>query len=234
MSKQDFEVTPDFSAVGASSYDLEIFKNGSLVSTQSGITGSAAIVQVNNGGNPPNRESKYDFSFEKNLKYSLKLGAAKIVKVKNGTSIQADLLVFTPVNPSVQQVDFFNSIKTTASGIPFFDIRFESTAIMQNQSRIGYTGDLEETTRIEKLNFEIYPNPFSDFAVINFSVPETERVTIELYGITGVHITTLFNKIAQKDKVYTVKFNAEELNGGIYFYKSIIGGQSYIGKIVKN
>ena len=240
-----FEITPDYSAVGANSYEFQLFNSGSLVFSQSVKTGSAAIVQVNDGGNPPNRKSKCKFCCNNKLRYSWNLGATKIVKVTNGPTLSADLLVFKPVNPSVQELDFFNSIDVTARDIPFFDIVFESTAISQNLLKQGNVEDVEEGLTNEGINqedmgkkelgfiLESYPNPFSNFVNFEFSLPNTERITMEIYDITGKKVTTLFNQVVQENQIYTIKFDAEGLKDGIYFYRFSTNNKKYIGRVAK-
>ena len=68
-----------------------------------------------------------------------------------------------------------------------------------------------------------YPNPFSKgegnnpSTVINFSVPITANVLINVYNILGQKVTTLVNKRLGPGN-YKTKFNGKNLSSGIYFY----------------
>ncbi len=68
-----------------------------------------------------------------------------------------------------------------------------------------------------------YPNPFSKgegnnpSTVINFSIPKTANVLINVYNILGQKVTTLVNKRLAPGK-YKTKFNGKNLSSGIYFY----------------
>ena len=68
-----------------------------------------------------------------------------------------------------------------------------------------------------------YPNPFSKgegnnpSTVINFSIPRTANVLINVYNILGQKVTTLVNKRLGPGN-YKTKFNGKNLSSGIYFY----------------
>ncbi len=71
-----------------------------------------------------------------------------------------------------------------------------------------------------------YPNPFNPTTTIRFSIPNVktghapslQRVSLKVYDVLGREIATLVNE----DKVpgnYEIKFNANGLASGIYFYR---------------
>ncbi len=68
-----------------------------------------------------------------------------------------------------------------------------------------------------------YPNPFSKgsgenpLTVINFSIPRTANVLINVYNILGQKVTTLVNKRLGPGN-YKTKFDGKNLSSGIYFY----------------
>ena len=67
-----------------------------------------------------------------------------------------------------------------------------------------------------------YPNPFNPTTTINYSVPRTSFVTIKVYDALGREIETLVNsgKIVGN---YSVRFNANKLSSGVYFYRMQAG-----------
>ncbi len=75
---------------------------------------------------------------------------------------------------------------------------------------------------IEKLTttFELYqnyPNPFNPSTNIEYTVPDGDYITLEVFNILGEKIITLVNGYQQPGK-YSIKFNAENLASGTYLY----------------
>ena len=66
--------------------------------------------------------------------------------------------------------------------------------------------------------YQNYPNPFNPVTSIEYRVASTEYVTLKVYDILGREIVTLVNE-EKPAGTYEVKWNAEGLSSGIYFYK---------------
>ncbi|MBK7104955.1 MAG: T9SS type A sorting domain-containing protein [Ignavibacteriae bacterium] len=78
----------------------------------------------------------------------------------------------------------------------------------------------EEVTLETQLIFELkqnYPNPFNPKTNIQFSIPEISNISISVYNIIGEKVETLLNKKLEAG-LYSIIFDASELNSGIYFY----------------
>jgi hypothetical protein len=89
---------------------------------------------------------------------------------------------------------------------------------------LGYiTTDIDENV-IQVLDFELYqnyPNPFNPSTTIKFTVPkgnENIRSLLKVYDVLGKEIATLVNEY-KPPGTYEIKFDAEELANGIYFYR---------------
>jgi parallel beta-helix repeat protein len=54
-----------------------------------------------------------------------------------------------------------------------------------------------------------FPNPFNTSAKIQFSVPESGNVTLEVYNLMGARISTLYYGYAESYKVYNCDFSGE-------------------------
>ncbi len=67
-----------------------------------------------------------------------------------------------------------------------------------------------------------YPNPFNPTTIIKYSISNvatefSQRVVIKVYNILGKEVKTLVNEVKQPGN-YEVKFEADNLPSGIYFY----------------
>lgn len=62
-----------------------------------------------------------------------------------------------------------------------------------------------------------YPNPFNPTTSINYSVPNTNFVTLKVYDILGRKIKTLVEEEKSPGN-YEVKFNVNNLASGVYIY----------------
>ncbi len=60
------------------------------------------------------------------------------------------------------------------------------------------------------------PNPFSDMAVVNFSVSETAHVDLGLFSVNGQRVVNLFSGKAEAGDVYGVDVVSENLAAGVY------------------
>ncbi|CAN5572577.1 hypothetical protein BH10BAC5_BH10BAC5_13560 [soil metagenome] len=62
-----------------------------------------------------------------------------------------------------------------------------------------------------------YPNPFNPTTKIEYNLPVSGLVKLNIYDITGRQIATLVNTI-QNAGQYTIRFDGSNLSSGIYFY----------------
>jgi len=66
--------------------------------------------------------------------------------------------------------------------------------------------------------YQNYPNPFNPSTAINFDIPKTGNVKLEIFDLSGKLIEELLNE-EKGAGTYSVNFNAENLSSGIYVYK---------------
>jgi hypothetical protein len=63
-----------------------------------------------------------------------------------------------------------------------------------------------------------FPNPFNPLTTIEFNLPKTEFVTLEVYNILGKKVTTIVsNKLSAGN--HRFNFDGSNLASGIYFCK---------------
>lgn len=64
-----------------------------------------------------------------------------------------------------------------------------------------------------------YPNPFNPNTNINYSIPITSKITLEVFNIVGQKVATLINGETKSPGRYSIQFNASKLPSGMYFYR---------------
>jgi hypothetical protein len=84
-------------------------------------------------------------------------------------------------------------------------------------------GNPSDITDLENQIFaNIYPNPVNETTHISFNVPYYSPVKIEIYDIAGHRVSQVINRSVKAGK-YLLKYNASQLNTGIYFCKLSVG-----------
>ncbi len=85
---------------------------------------------------------------------------------------------------------------------------------------ISITGILDKSENSSETNglLQNYPNTFNPSTTINYSIPIKSYVKLIIYDILGNKISTLIDEHQNTGK-YMVKFNAQNMARGIYFYK---------------
>jgi hypothetical protein len=76
-----------------------------------------------------------------------------------------------------------------------------------------------------------YPNPFNPQTSIEFTLPATAHVTLDVFDANGAKVSTLVNGVQTKGK-HTVSFNAKGLASGVYFYRLKGNGLNEMRKMV--
>ncbi len=72
------------------------------------------------------------------------------------------------------------------------------------------------------LEFELkqnYPNPFNPTTNINFSLPQSSKVTLTVFDMLGRKVATLIDGKQMQAAKHSVKFNASALASGMYIYR---------------
>ncbi|MBD3232761.1 MAG: T9SS type A sorting domain-containing protein [candidate division Zixibacteria bacterium] len=71
-----------------------------------------------------------------------------------------------------------------------------------------------------------YPNPFNANTSIEYRLPESGHVSLEIFNLLGQRITTLIDSEFEAGR-HTVKWDASNYSSGIYFYKLTAGDNVY-------
>jgi hypothetical protein len=76
-----------------------------------------------------------------------------------------------------------------------------------------------------------YPNPFNPITTIEFTLPISDKVQLDVFNITGQKVETLINKRMRIGK-HTIEFNARKLASGVYFYQIEAGSFRDVKKMI--
>ncbi len=121
---------------------------------------------------------------------------------------------------------YVGAVGDTNNGVLYFDnlrVKYptSTTAIPENRREIPLRYNLLQN----------YPNPFNPNTTIQYDIPETEFVKLEVYDLLGQKVATLVNK-RQNAGIYKINFIANNLASGIYFYRLQAGAEMLIRKMI--
>ncbi|WP_051069987.1 T9SS type A sorting domain-containing protein [Balneola vulgaris] len=70
-----------------------------------------------------------------------------------------------------------------------------------------------------------YPNPFNPSTTIAYGLPQSGKVTLEVFDVIGRKVATLINGETKSAGRYTVRFDARNLASGMYIYRLQTGAK---------
>jgi len=78
-----------------------------------------------------------------------------------------------------------------------------------------------KATTLDNFDLSISPNPSNPQSTINYRVPETGKVSIEIYNLLGQKVITLLPEIVKTPGKYSINWNGKDRNriavsSGIY------------------
>ena len=73
--------------------------------------------------------------------------------------------------------------------------------------------------------YQNYPNPFNSFTTIRYELPEPAFVRLIVYDVLGREVKRLVNEEKPAGS-YSLRFDADNLSGGVYFYKISFDNES--------
>ena len=68
----------------------------------------------------------------------------------------------------------------------------------------------------EKINILNYPNPSSLQTIINYTLPNSQIISADIYNIFGQQINTLFNGF-EAAGAHTIDYDCSQLPNGVYY-----------------
>lgn len=76
-----------------------------------------------------------------------------------------------------------------------------------------------------------YPNPFNPTTIIRYTLPNSEKVKIEVFNLLGQRVETLLDK-QMPAGTYDVVFTAKDLPSGVYLYRIEAGEYQEMRKMI--
>jgi hypothetical protein len=119
-----------------------------------------------------------------------------------------------------------NGTRSEQTEYTFTDKNLEPGKYAYRLRQIDHDGTFSYSPAVETeigtpLSFSIsqnYPNPFNPSTSISFALPEAGNIKLVVYNLLGQQIRVLVNEYKSAGS-YTIDFNADNLNSGIYLYK---------------
>ncbi|MFY0672096.1 MAG: PKD domain-containing protein [Bacteroidia bacterium] len=85
----------------------------------------------------------------------------------------------------------------------------------------------------KNIDFDVFPNPFTDFVSVSFEIENEGRVTIEVFNEIGQVVSTPLNSTLRIGKYQLPLFeNTANLRGGVYYVKMVSNDNATIKRIV--
>lgn len=146
------------------------------------------------------------------------------VKNSNPFSEDIDIWLLDEKYKRLVGIDTFNNYAFHSdSGTYDFTLILEKAISISNDIEM----EIPEHTQL----LQNYPNPFNSSTIIEFKVPETVLVTLEIFDTMGRRIATLLNGEAKSEGIHKVTFDASSLSSGIYTYRLLAGSKILIKRL---
>ena len=79
--------------------------------------------------------------------------------------------------------------------------------------------------------FQNYPNPFNGYTTINYHIPKTTSITLEIYNPLGEKVW-MYAPGTQPPGTYVVRWNGKDIPSGIYIYRLKTGDTDISRKMI--
>ncbi|MDH3268743.1 MAG: S8 family peptidase [Ignavibacteria bacterium] len=141
----------------------------------------------------------------------------------------------TPIDERWIDVGFVPGFGTTAEtkSYSFTDANLSMGSYCYRLKQIDFDGTVEYSNELlaevsAPKNFALlqnYPNPFNPSTTIEFSIPQTSNVAIEIFNVVGERVASLINQTLDAG-FHNINFDASNLPSGTYIYQLKAGGQN--------
>jgi len=79
---------------------------------------------------------------------------------------------------------------------------------------------------------KIAPNPFYHNSIIQFSLPKTNKISLQVMDSSGRLVLNLTNNEVKEEGFHQTRFDADALDAGIYFIRLVMEKEVLTKKVV--
>jgi hypothetical protein len=94
------------------------------------------------------------------------------------------------------------------------------------------TSSSVDNPNLDKYSINIFPNPSSTKAEINYYLVEGSRINLEVFDLNGKVVKVLLHNQSQSSGEYHINIDLSELADGIYLVRLITGNSAKTSKLV--
>lgn len=113
-----------------------------------------------------------------------------------------------------------------------------SDLTVEDHPDLGPVTDIKDKVELPSsyVLYQNYPNPFNPSTVITYSIPQPEKVRLEIYNILGQKVMTLFNG-QQMAGTHSIAWNSkndfgQDVASGVYLLKLTAGSFTQVKKMM--
>ena len=146
------------------------------------------------------------------------------------------IITLYPAGTNEVSIHFYDTLQSQGSGTITIRVEKKSNPSQFRTQTFGATsapiGIHQISTIVKEYSLnQNYPNPFNPNTKINFTIPKTEAVFLNVYDILGRQVKSLVNETLTQGE-YQVDFDAKNLSSGMYYYSLRAGDFVSVKKMV--
>jgi hypothetical protein len=128
--------------------------------------------------------------------------------------------------------EFAFNLSKPAKSVMTIDLFNYNEKVLCAKTLIPFVGINGEEVVVKNIELEQnYPNPFNNSTTISFHLPQKGSAKLAVYNAKGEMVKELLNNELSAGN-HSMKFNADNLNSGVYFYRLSFGGEVMEKKLV--
>jgi hypothetical protein len=121
---------------------------------------------------------------------------------------------------------------TVETAIADGEIVVEGTVVNTVKGPQNKSASIEVASEAETSSLLVYPNPFTDRLLFEFSSPVTAEARLEVYDATGRLVKVVFDQAVEGGVNYNAEFRPNSNMSNMYFYRLTLGEETYNGKVL--
>ena len=159
--------------------------------------------------------------------YLVRAGLTTLSQVATSSTVTFSGLAPGTGITSVYGTDTQNGTTCTGTSATCNDI----TTCPATTSSVSNSVLMPDAPQAKEIKTEAYPNPTGRDATINFSVPKSGRVIVQVYNALGAKVATIFDGDVNAGEQRSAFFKGTSLQSGNYTYRVIANGTTKTNRI---